>query len=76
MTVPIIAEVFSKLNVDACGPLSTSTHGNKYLITVICLSSKYPDAVPVLDITSKSVVNALFQIFSRMGFPKEIQTEQ
>ena len=76
VSVPIIAEVFSKLNVDACGPLPISTQGNRYLITVMCLASKYPDAVPVPDITSKSVVNALFQIFSRMGFPKVLQTDQ
>ncbi|CAL1290941.1 unnamed protein product [Larinioides sclopetarius] len=76
VAVPVISEVFSKINVDTCGPLPTSTQGNKYIITVMCLASKYPDAVPVPDITSKSVVNALLQIFSRMGFPREIQTDQ
>ncbi|GFU52809.1 retrovirus-related Pol polyprotein from transposon 412 [Trichonephila clavipes] len=74
--VPVIYEVFSKINVDTCGPMPISTEGNKYLITVMCLASKYPDAIPVPDITSKSVVNALLQVFSRMGFPREIQTDQ
>ncbi|GFS98427.1 retrovirus-related Pol polyprotein from transposon 412 [Trichonephila clavipes] len=74
--VPVISEIFSKINVDACGPMPISTEGNKYLITVMCLASKYPDAIPVPDITSKSVVNALLQVFSRMGFPREIQTDQ
>lgn len=76
MTVPVISEVFSKINVDACGPLPTSTQGNKYLLTAICLSSKYPDAIPVPNLTSKTVVEALLLIFSRMGFPKVIQTDQ
>ncbi|GFT16295.1 retrovirus-related Pol polyprotein from transposon 17.6 [Trichonephila clavipes] len=53
-----------------------STEGNKYLITVMCLASKYPDAILVPDIASKSLVNALLQVFSRMGFPREIQTDQ
>ncbi|GFU37084.1 retrovirus-related Pol polyprotein from transposon 412 [Trichonephila clavipes] len=74
--VPVISEVFSKINVDACGHMPISTEGNKYLITVMCLASKYPDAIPVPDITSKSVVNALLQVLSRMGFPREIQTDQ
>ncbi|GFS80802.1 retrovirus-related Pol polyprotein from transposon 412 [Trichonephila clavipes] len=74
--VPVISEVFSKLNVDAVGPLPTTPTGNKYLLTVLCMSSKYPDAVPMPDIASTTVVEALFQIFSRMGFPKEIQTDQ
>ncbi|GFX16129.1 retrovirus-related Pol polyprotein from transposon 412 [Trichonephila clavipes] len=76
VTVPLISEFFSKINVDACGPMPISTEGNKYLITIMCLASKYPDAIPVPDITSKSVINALLQVFSRMGFPREIQTDQ
>ncbi|GFU02277.1 retrovirus-related Pol polyprotein from transposon 297 [Trichonephila clavipes] len=60
----------------AVGPLPTTPIGNKYLLTVMCMSSKYPDAVPMPDIASTTVVEALFQIFSRMGFPKEIQTDQ
>ncbi|GFX12276.1 retrovirus-related Pol polyprotein from transposon 412 [Trichonephila clavipes] len=59
VTVPVTSEVFSKINIDACGPMPISTKGNKYLITVMCLASKYPYAIPVPDITSKSVVNAL-----------------
>ncbi|GFX59714.1 retrovirus-related Pol polyprotein from transposon 297 [Trichonephila clavipes] len=74
--VPVIREVFSKLNVDSVRPLPTTPTGNKYLLTVMCISSKYPDAVPMPDIASTTVVEALFQIFSRMGFPKEIQTDQ
>lgn len=73
--VPIISEVFSKINIDATGPLPVSDKGNKYLITAICLASRYPDAVPTVDLTSDSVINALLIIFSRMGFPKEIQSD-
>ncbi|GFW25348.1 retrovirus-related Pol polyprotein from transposon 17.6 [Trichonephila clavipes] len=76
VTVPVISEVFSKINVDACEPMPISTEGNKYLITVMCLASQYLDAIPVPDITSKSVVNALLQLFSQIGFPREIQRDQ
>ncbi|KFM65211.1 Retrovirus-related Pol polyprotein from transposon 412, partial [Stegodyphus mimosarum] len=48
--VPIIAEVFSKITFDACGTLPITPNGNRYLITAICLASKYPDAVPVPNI--------------------------
>ncbi|GFX38735.1 retrovirus-related Pol polyprotein from transposon 17.6, partial [Trichonephila clavipes] len=69
VTVPVISEVFSKINVDACGPMPISTEGNKYLITVMCLAPKYPDAIPVPDITSKYVANALLQVWHK-GFPE------
>ncbi|GFV02402.1 retrovirus-related Pol polyprotein from transposon 412 [Trichonephila clavipes] len=67
---------FTKLNIDACGPLPITSKGNRYLITAICMSSKFPEAIPVSDISSVSVTDALLNIFSRMGFPREIQCDQ
>ncbi|GFV68540.1 retrovirus-related Pol polyprotein from transposon 412 [Trichonephila clavipes] len=73
--VPIISEVFSKINIDAVGPLPVSTKQNTYLITSICVASKYPEAIPVESITSPNVIDALLSIFSRIGFPREIQSD-
>ncbi|GBL73354.1 Retrovirus-related Pol polyprotein from transposon 412 [Araneus ventricosus] len=73
--VPIITEVFSKMNIGAVGPLPTSSKGNSYLLTAICISSRYPDAIPVADISSVSVTDAFLEIFSKMGFPREIQSD-
>ncbi|GFW36214.1 retrovirus-related Pol polyprotein from transposon 412 [Trichonephila clavipes] len=72
---PIISEVFSKINIDAVGPLPVSTKQNRYLITSICVASKYPEAIPVESITSPNVIDALLSIFSRLGFPREIQCD-
>ncbi|GFX55792.1 hypothetical protein TNCV_3428631 [Trichonephila clavipes] len=72
--VPIISEVFSKINIDAVGPLPVSTKQNRYLITSICVASKYSEAIPVESITSPNVIDALLNIFSRIGFPREIQS--
>ncbi|GFV13063.1 retrovirus-related Pol polyprotein from transposon 297 [Trichonephila clavipes] len=57
-------------------PLPITSKGNRYLITAICMSSKFPEAIPVSDISSVSVTDALLNIFSRMGFPREIQCDQ
>ncbi|GBM31262.1 Retrovirus-related Pol polyprotein from transposon 412, partial [Araneus ventricosus] len=73
--VPIISEVFARLNVDIVGPLPESDNRNKYLLTAICLSSKYPDAIPLADVKSTSVIDALIQVFSRLGFPRELQMD-
>ncbi|GFW98975.1 retrovirus-related Pol polyprotein from transposon 297 [Trichonephila clavipes] len=74
--VPVITEIFTKINIDARGPLPMTPSGNKYIITALCMSSRYPDAIPVANLCSITVVNALLQIFSRMGFPRELQTDQ
>ncbi|GBN27959.1 hypothetical protein AVEN_181806-1 [Araneus ventricosus] len=63
------------MNIDAVGPLPTSSKGNSYLLTAICMSSRYPDAIPVADISSVSVTDALLEIFNRIGFPREIQSD-
>ncbi|GFY06767.1 retrovirus-related Pol polyprotein from transposon 412 [Trichonephila clavipes] len=73
--VPIISEVFSKINIHAVGPLPVSTKQNRYLITSICVASKYPEAIPLESITSPNVIDALLSIFSRIGFPREIQSD-
>ncbi|GBN71508.1 hypothetical protein AVEN_259246-1 [Araneus ventricosus] len=39
------------------------------------MSFKYPDAISVVDISSVSVSDALLAIFSRMGFPREVQCD-
>ncbi|GBM67608.1 hypothetical protein AVEN_44755-1 [Araneus ventricosus] len=69
--VPIITEMFSKVNIDAVAPLPVSTKNNRYLLTAICMSSKYPEAIPVADIYSVPVIDDLLEIFSRMGFLRE-----
>ncbi|GFS74438.1 retrovirus-related Pol polyprotein from transposon 17.6 [Trichonephila clavipes] len=60
---------------NAVGPLPVSTKQNRYLITSICVASKYPEAIPVESSTSPNVIDALLSIFSRIGFPREIQSD-
>ncbi|GFT77198.1 transposable element Tcb2 transposase [Trichonephila clavipes] len=55
--------------------LSLSQQRNTYLITSICVASKYPEAIPVESITSPNVIDALLSIFSRIGSPREIQSD-
>jgi hypothetical protein len=73
--VPIITEVFSKINIDTVGPLPESSKGNRYLLTAICLASKYPEAIPIQSVSSENVTDALLTIFSRIGFPKMVQCD-
>lgn len=74
--VPVIQEVFSKINIDACGPLPLTTDGHRYILTAVCMASRYPEAVPLVDLTSIRVTEALLNIFSRIGFPRHIQNDQ
>ncbi|GFX88510.1 retrovirus-related Pol polyprotein from transposon 412 [Trichonephila clavipes] len=72
--VPIIPEVFTKINFDACDPLPTATSVNRYLIAAICLASKYPHALQFPNIGSVSIIEELLEASWVSG--KEIETDQ
>lgn len=74
--VPIIGEPFRRLVVDIVGPLPPTAAGNKYLLTLLCPATKFPEAVVLPELSSTAVVNALLSVFSRVGFPSEIQCDQ
>ena len=74
--VPTISEVFSKLNIDTVGPFAPSSTGAKHILTAICVSSRYPEAIPIRDLQTTTIIEALMELFSRTGFPREMQTDQ
>lgn len=74
--VPVITEPFRRLVIDTVGPLPTTTSGYRHVLTVICPATKFPEAVPLKELSSVEVVNALLSIFARVGFPAEIQSDQ
>lgn len=74
--VPIISEPFHRVVVDIVGPLPKTKSGHKYLLTLLCPATKFPEAIPLKEATSVEVVDGLLAVFSRIGFPAEIQTDQ
>lgn len=74
--MPTISEVFSKLNIDTVGPFAPSSTGAKHILTAICVSSRYPEAIPIRDLQTTTIIEALMELFSRTGFPREMQTDQ
>ena len=73
--VPVIEDVFSKINVDICGPWPESENGNRYIFTAICMASRYPEAILLKKVSSITIIDAFLDLFSRIGFPKEIQCD-
>ena len=68
-SMPILTEPFEKMAMDIVGPFPRSRRGFKHLLTTICLASKYPDVVPISDISAATVAEGLVEIFSRTGIP-------
>lgn len=53
-----------------------SQHGYKYVLTAMCLASKYPEAIPLKDVRAETVAEAMVDIFSRTGIPQKMLTDQ
>ena len=74
--MPIISVPFSKVAIDIVGPLSPpSSEGHRYILTLIDFATGFPEGIPLKEITSISVAEALVQIFSRVGIPREILSD-
>ena len=76
-SMPIIGEPFSRIAVDIVGPLArASPSGKKYILTVVDYATRYPEAVALSNIEAETVADALVRIFTRVGFPQEILSDQ
>ncbi|KAK3887676.1 hypothetical protein Pcinc_008226 [Petrolisthes cinctipes] len=76
-TLPIITEPFSRVAIDLVGPLSPpSSEGHRYILTLIDFATGFPEAIPLKSIDTISVAEALITIFSRVGIPREILSDQ
>ena len=50
--------------------------GNEYLLTIMCASTRFPEAIPLRNIKTKTIVKALIKFFTFVGLPKSVQSDQ
>ena len=74
--IPAFDEPFSRVIVDCVGPLPKTKAGNQYLLTIMCASTRFPEAIPLRNIKAPTIVKALTKFFTLVGLPKSIQSDQ
>lgn len=74
--IPVMGEPFEHVLVDCVGPLPRSKSGNQYMLTIMDMATRYPEAIPLPKITAHAVVKALTKFFATFGLPKVLQTDQ
>ncbi|KAL5515899.1 hypothetical protein EMCRGX_G001144 [Ephydatia muelleri] len=72
--LPIMSEPFSRIAMEIVGPLPRSSKGHKYILVICDYATRYPEAVPLR--TCDAVAEELGKLFSRVGIPREILTDQ
>jgi len=73
--MPIIDIPFSRVAVDLIGPLTMSDRGMRYVLTLIDYATRYPEATALKRTETTDVAEALLEMFSRLGFPREILSD-
>ena len=74
--LPVMTEPFSRIAMDIVGPLLRSTRGHKYILVVCDYATRYPEAIPLRSCEAEVIAEELMKLFSRVGLPKEILTDQ
>ena len=67
---------FSRIVMDIVGPLERSKGGYCYILVLCDYATRYPEAFPLKNIKARQVANCLVQLFSRVGVPREVLTDQ
>ncbi|XP_029112827.1 uncharacterized protein LOC114912049 [Scleropages formosus] len=62
--------LFDRVGMDLIGSLEWSARGFRFVLVLVDYSTRYPEAVPLRNITAHTVAEALFKIFTRVGIPK------
>lgn len=76
ISIPPMDEPFQRIAIDFVGPLPMTDDKNRYVLVCVDYSTKYPEAIPLKDQEASTVANALISLFSRVGIPRELLTDQ
>ena len=75
--MPLIELPFKRVAVDLVGPIAPMTdRGNRYILTMVDYATRYPEATALKSIEAETVAEALVAMFSRVGIPEEVLTDQ
>lgn len=67
---------FENIAIDHVGKLVTSAQGNSYLLTVLCVLTKYAIAIPVPDTGAEAAAHALVErVFLIYGYPRIVTSD-
>ena len=73
--LPLIGVPFSVVCVDIVGPLTPPSDGHRYILTIIDQCTRFPEAIPLKDIETATVAEALMSTFSRVGLPDRVHSD-
>ncbi|KAL5004007.1 hypothetical protein ScPMuIL_017463 [Solemya velum] len=74
--IPHMEEPFSRIAIDFVGPLPLTERKNRYILVCVDYATRYPEAFALSNQNAETVAECLVSLFSRVGVPKEILSDQ
>lgn len=74
--IPVVGEPFEHVLVDCVGPLPKTKTGNQYMLTIMCVATRFPETVLLWKITASAITKTLEKFFTIFGIPKVVQMDQ
>ena len=71
--MPLINQPFKRVAIDLVGPIApASDKGHIYILILVDYATRYPEAVPLKNIDTDTVAEALLDMYDRVGVPEEV----
>ena len=74
--IKVTSEPFHMVGMDLIGPLNITKRRNRFILSIIDYTTKYPIAIPLPNKRTKCVASALRRAFAMLGFPRIIISDQ
>jgi len=76
VSMPVTEQPFQRIAMDVVGPLPRTQRGNRFILTICDYATHYPEAIPLPSVEATRVARELVNLFSHVGVPDEILTDQ
>ena len=71
--MPLINQPFKRVAIDLVRPIPpASDKGHRYFLTLVDYATRYPEALPLKNIDTETVAEALLDMYSPVGVPEEV----
>ena len=73
--MPVVGVPFERIAADILGPLELTKKRNRFILTLVDTCTMWAEAIPLPRIDAKTVAEAFIGVFTRLGIPKQILTD-
>ncbi|XP_076036800.1 uncharacterized protein LOC143022464 [Oratosquilla oratoria] len=75
--LPLISDPFQRVTLGIVGPIiPRAADGAKYILTCVNFATRWPEAVTLRNIETITVAEVMFEIFCRVGIPKQVLSDR